>query len=83
MAYASETSNPVPGYIQAAHNHGIPLRQSAPIRKGPLPFELPIITHLKDKRVILASSSPRRKALLAQVCITPKRPHIRGPLNSC
>lgn len=67
MAYTSVPSDPVPDYIQAARDHGIRLRQSAPVKKGPLPFELPIITHLKGKRVILASASPRRKALLAQV----------------
>ncbi|KUI70220.1 hypothetical protein VM1G_05915 [Cytospora mali] len=70
MAYTSVPAEPVPHYIQAAREHGIRLRQSAPVRKGPLPFELPIITHLKDKRVILASASPRRKALLAQVGLT-------------
>lgn len=67
MAYTSVPSDPPPDYIQAARDHGIRLRQSAPIRKGPLPFELPIITHLRGKRVVLASASPRRKALLAQV----------------
>lgn len=67
MAYTSVPSDPPPDYIQSAREHGIRLRQSAPIRKGPLPFELPIITHLRGKRVILASASPRRKALLAQI----------------
>ncbi|ROW07701.1 hypothetical protein VMCG_03497 [Cytospora schulzeri] len=51
MAYSSVPSDPAPDYIQAAREHGIRLRQSAPIRKGPPSFELPIITHLKDKRV--------------------------------
>lgn len=68
MAYTSVPSDPPPDYIQAARDHGIRLRQSGPIRKGPLPFDLPIISHLKGKRVILASASPRRKALLGQVC---------------
>ncbi|CAN8101082.1 unnamed protein product [Discula destructiva] len=67
MAYTSVPSDPVPDYIQSAREHGIKLRQSGPVKKGPLPFELPIIAHLKGKRVILASASPRRKALLAQV----------------
>lgn len=67
MAYTSVPADPVPNYIQSAREHGIKLRQSGPIKKGPLPFELPIITHLRGKRVILASASPRRKALLAQV----------------
>ncbi|KAM7222899.1 hypothetical protein V8F06_001797 [Rhypophila decipiens] len=56
-----------PEYIAAARAHGIPLRQSAPVKRGPLPLELPILSYLKTKRVILASASPRRKALLAQV----------------
>ncbi|KAK0630099.1 hypothetical protein B0T17DRAFT_589700 [Bombardia bombarda] len=60
-------SDPPPDYITAAAAHGIRLRQSAPIRRGPMPLELPILTHLKTKRVILASASPRRKALLAQI----------------
>ncbi|KAG6368050.1 hypothetical protein INS49_002250 [Diaporthe citri] len=67
MAYTSVPSDNPPDYIQSAREHGLRLRQSAPVKKGPLPFELPIISHLKGKRVILASASPRRKALLAQV----------------
>ncbi|KAL1882311.1 hypothetical protein Daus18300_000797 [Diaporthe australafricana] len=67
MAYTSVPSDNPPDYIQSAREHGLKLRQSAPVKKGPLPFELPIISHLKGKRVILASASPRRKALLAQV----------------
>lgn len=39
------------------------LRQS----RGPLPLDLPIINHMKIRRVILASASPRRKSLLGQV----------------
>ncbi|KAH6650079.1 hypothetical protein F5144DRAFT_479463 [Chaetomium tenue] len=66
----SNPSDPPPDYITAARAHGIPLRQSAPIKKGPFPLELPILTHLRSKRVILASASPRRKALLAQIGLT-------------
>lgn len=62
-------SDPPPDYITAARAHGIPLRQSAPIRKGPFPLELPILSYLRSKRVILASASPRRKALLSQVSL--------------
>ncbi|KAK4132555.1 class II aaRS and biotin synthetase [Trichocladium antarcticum] len=60
-------SDPPPDYITAARAHGIPLRQSAPIKKGPYPLDLPILTYLRSKRVILASASPRRKALLSQL----------------
>lgn len=59
---------------EALRKQGIFLRQSAPPRAGPAPqasrpppVRLPIFEHLKGKRVILASASPRRKALLAQV----------------
>lgn len=66
-----ETPNyPPPDYITAAREHGLKLRQSAPPRKGPQPFDIPIIKYLKAHRVILASASPRRKALLAQVGLT-------------
>ncbi|KAL2199870.1 hypothetical protein P885DRAFT_29946 [Corynascus similis CBS 632.67] len=60
-------SDPPPDYITAARAHGIPLRQSAPIKKGPYPLELPILSYLRSKRVILASASPRRRALLSQL----------------
>ncbi|KAK4101602.1 class II aaRS and biotin synthetase [Parathielavia hyrcaniae] len=60
-------SDPPPDYITAARAHGIHLRQSAPIKKGPYPLELPILSYLRGKRVILASASPRRKALLTQL----------------
>ena len=65
-------SDTPPDYITAAAQHGLRLRQSAPIRKGPMPLQLPILSYLNDKskRVILASASPRRKALLAQVGLT-------------
>ncbi|KAJ9152102.1 Maf-like protein C3G6.03c [Pleurostoma richardsiae] len=72
MADNSIPSDPPPDYSVAAAEHGIPIRQTAPVRKGnpPLPLELPIIKYLKTKRVILASASPRRRALLAQVGLT-------------
>ncbi|KAK0729287.1 inosine triphosphate pyrophosphatase-like protein [Apiosordaria backusii] len=63
-----------PSYIAAARTHGIPLRQSAPVKPGPLPLQLPILNHLRTKRVILASSSPRRKAMLTTIGLSP--PHL-------
>ncbi|KAI9892120.1 MAG: hypothetical protein M1814_001826 [Vezdaea aestivalis] len=41
--------------------------QNAPRPRGPLPLDLPALNLLKGKRIILASASPRRKQLLAQV----------------
>ncbi|KAK0633013.1 inosine triphosphate pyrophosphatase-like protein [Immersiella caudata] len=63
-------NDPPPAYITAARAHGIPLRQSAPTKRGPYPLELPILSHLKSRRVILASASPRRRALLSQLGLT-------------
>ncbi|KAH8197416.1 hypothetical protein TruAng_008393 [Truncatella angustata] len=61
---------PPPDYITAAREHGLKLRQSAPPRKSPQPFDIPILKYMKTHKVILASASPRRKALLAQVGLT-------------
>ena len=38
-----------------------------PPLRAPLPLDLPVLNALRGKRVILASASPRRKQLLAQV----------------
>lgn len=65
---ADSKSNPPPDYEKAAAEHGLPSRPAGPVRRGPLPLNLPIIKHLNSNRVILASASPRRKALLQQVC---------------
>lgn len=45
---------------------GVPPRQLRP----PPPLDLPALNVLRGKRVILASASPRRKALLAQIGLT-------------
>ncbi|KIX07588.1 septum formation protein Maf [Rhinocladiella mackenziei CBS 650.93] len=45
---------------------GVPPRRLRP----PPPLELPALTYLRGKRVILASQSPRRKQLLAQIGLT-------------
>lgn len=60
----STPSDPPPDYEKSTAETGGPPR---PLRKGPLPLDLPILKHLNSKRVILASASPRRKALLQQV----------------
>ena len=43
-----------------------PSKPPPPLRT-PLPLELPILNELRSKRVILASASPRRRQLLAQI----------------
>ena len=45
----------------------------SPLSRGPFPLDLPILNELRGKRVVLASASPRRKQLLAQVQPTSMR----------
>lgn len=65
--------DPPPAYAAAAKDHGLPVRQpQQPPQQGRRPppvaaLELPILKYMKTHRVILASASPRRRALLAQM----------------
>ncbi|KAH7001464.1 inosine triphosphate pyrophosphatase-like protein [Ilyonectria destructans] len=65
MADSNIPSDPPP-YTDKADEGAAPPRPNLPIRKGPQPLELPILKHLNSNRVILASASPRRRALLQQ-----------------
>ncbi|KAI0809998.1 hypothetical protein GGR55DRAFT_689205 [Xylaria sp. FL0064] len=66
-------ADPPPAYAPTAKEHGLPIRQpQQPPQQGrrlpPLaPLELPILKYMQTHRVILASASPRRRALLAQL----------------
>ncbi|KAJ4375705.1 hypothetical protein N0V86_007238 [Didymella sp. IMI 355093] len=51
---------------QARQTRNSPKRSTAPARTAP-PLSLPALDELRRKRVILASASPRRKQLLAQL----------------
>ncbi|MCJ1281031.1 hypothetical protein MMC26_000349 [Xylographa opegraphella] len=57
-----------PSYEVAAKPIAAPAR-TLPLR-APLPLDLPVLNALRGKRVILASASPRRKQLLAQIGLT-------------
>ncbi|POR31674.1 Acetylserotonin methytransferase-like protein (ASMTL), putative [Tolypocladium paradoxum] len=57
-------------YSAAAAEHVAGPRPSGPVRRPVQPLSLPILKHLNAKRVILASASPRRKALLQQIGLT-------------
>ncbi|KND91121.1 Maf-like protein C3G6.03c [Tolypocladium ophioglossoides CBS 100239] len=70
MADSTTPRDPPPGYTAAAAEHGAGPRPSGPVRRPVLPLDLPILKHLNAKRVILASASPRRKALLQQIGLT-------------
>ncbi|KAI3340176.1 hypothetical protein F4824DRAFT_487632 [Ustulina deusta] len=62
-------ADPPPAYAPSAKEHALPVRQpQQPPQQGRRPpFELPILKYMQTHRVILASASPRRRALLAQL----------------
>ncbi|UNI23358.1 hypothetical protein JDV02_009183 [Purpureocillium takamizusanense] len=73
MSDSKIPSDPPPEYSPAAAEHaaaGPNARPGAPVRRPVQPLDLPIIRHLNSKRVVLASASPRRKALLQQMGLT-------------
>ncbi|OHE93518.1 hypothetical protein CORC01_11204 [Colletotrichum orchidophilum] len=72
MADVKISSDPPPDYTKATEQLTRPRAPSAATGgpggpRAPLPLNLPILSYLKSKRVILASASPRRRALLAQI----------------
>ncbi|KAK5992643.1 Maf-like protein C3G6.03c [Cladobotryum mycophilum] len=71
MADPKSPTDP-PAEYNAADEHGenAAPRLTGPIRRPLQPLDLPIIKHLNSKRVVLASASPRRKALLQQMGLT-------------
>ncbi|KAI1413201.1 Maf/Ham1 [Hypoxylon sp. FL1857] len=68
-------SDPPPDYETSAQEHGqtLPIREKQPAqaRRPPPPpgtlLDLPILKYMRTHRVILASASPRRRALLTQL----------------
>ncbi|KAI1424975.1 hypothetical protein F5Y12DRAFT_785069 [Xylaria sp. FL1777] len=66
-------ADPPPAYAPLAKEQSLPVRQlqqAPPQGRRPPPlvaFELPILKYMQTHRVILASASPRRRALLAQI----------------
>ncbi|KAI1322452.1 inosine triphosphate pyrophosphatase-like protein [Xylariaceae sp. FL0255] len=70
---------PPPDYDTSAREHSsnsstLPIRPAPPPqgrRPPPIaPLDLPIVQYMKTHRVILASASPRRRALLGQIGLT-------------
>ncbi|PQE28032.1 hypothetical protein CJF32_00005790 [Rutstroemia sp. NJR-2017a WRK4] len=70
----SDPTDPPPKYDSAAVQHGaLPARPRAGTNtkpRGPFPLDIPVLNHLKGKRVILASASPRRKQILGSIGLT-------------
>ncbi|KAK4989609.1 hypothetical protein LTR66_003946 [Elasticomyces elasticus] len=65
---------PPPSYESASKPAPAAVGAPAPPRQGlvraPLPLDLPALNMIRGRRVILASASPRRKQLLAQIGLT-------------
>ncbi|RDA86848.1 hypothetical protein CP532_1407 [Ophiocordyceps camponoti-leonardi (nom. inval.)] len=71
MAASRARSGSAPEYTDAAAaEHACGTRTTGPIRRPMQPLDIPILKHLNSKRVVLASASPRRKALLQQMGLT-------------
>jgi septum formation protein len=51
-------------------NTPLPIRQQQQQPRLPLPLELPALQSIRNRRLILASASPRRKQLLSQIGLT-------------
>ncbi|PHH91345.1 hypothetical protein CDD83_807 [Cordyceps sp. RAO-2017] len=66
----SDSKIPPPDYSATSAEHGAGPRASGPLRRPGQPLDIPILKHLNSKRVVLASASPRRKALLQQMGLT-------------
>lgn len=72
-------SDPPPAYDASTAAQSLPEKSRGTPAKGaprqPFPLELPALVAARGKRTILASQSPRRKQLLAQVRpLNPQRP---------
>ncbi|KFZ12330.1 hypothetical protein V501_04282 [Pseudogymnoascus sp. VKM F-4519 (FW-2642)] len=80
MADTKIPLEPPPNYEDAAAQHGTPAAPMAkPLPRGPFPLDIPVLTQLRGKRVVLASASPRRKQLLGQACVSTPLPLLPTP----
>ncbi|EON67141.1 hypothetical protein W97_06394 [Coniosporium apollinis CBS 100218] len=74
MADTKTPMDPPPSYDSTTQPApvamGAPAPPRTPVPRAPLPLDLPALNILRGKRVILASSSPRRKQILAHLGLT-------------
>lgn len=64
IKYSPAPLEPPPSYEITASN---PPGARSPLPRMPLPLALPALTSIRGRKVILASASPRRRQLLAQI----------------
>lgn len=78
MADTKIPLEPPPNYEDAAAQPAAPAASMAkPVPRGPFPLDIPVLTQLRGKRVVLASASPRRKQLLGQACVSTPYPSFQ------
>lgn len=65
--YVPAPVDPPPSYETTATIAPNPPATKGPPLRVPLPLDLPVLTSIRGRRVILASASPRRRQLLAQI----------------
>ncbi|KAI4095150.1 MAG: hypothetical protein LQ348_001813 [Seirophora lacunosa] len=70
VKYVPAPVEPPPSYEITATGPPNTLVAKAPVARAPLPLDLPVLRSIRDRRVILASASPRRRQLLAQIGLT-------------
>ncbi|KAL8973144.1 MAG: hypothetical protein Q9197_002468 [Variospora fuerteventurae] len=70
VKYVAAPVEPPPSYESTEIVPSKPSGMKAPVGRAPLPLDLPALTSIRDRRVILASASPRRRQLLAQIGLT-------------
>ncbi|KAL8663061.1 MAG: hypothetical protein Q9202_004201 [Teloschistes flavicans] len=66
--YTPAPTEPPPSYETT---RALPLHQvsAKPPLRVPLPLDLPVLSSIRDRKIILASASPRRRQLLAQISL--------------
>ncbi len=75
-SFSPPSLDPPPSYeTSSANTASLPIDvktkpRPPPTLRPPLPFKTPLLDHLRSKRTILASASPRRKQLLGQIGLT-------------
>ena len=67
IKYSPAPTEPPPSYDAVAEPKSNGTVAKPPPVRLPLPLDLPALNAIRNRRVILASASPRRKQLLAQV----------------
>ncbi|KAL8850559.1 MAG: hypothetical protein Q9221_004516 [Calogaya cf. arnoldii] len=67
VKYTPAPLEPPPSYETTASMPPKSPTSRGPLQRAPLPLDLPLLSSIQGRRIILASASPRRRQLLAQI----------------